>query len=303
MSPYASLLGSTLAGYTLREQIGEGGTSVVFRAEHPQHGIVAVKVLKERLRLDRTAVARFLREAELGERVRHPNVVRTIEVGEVDGGLRYLATEWANGEILERYMRRNAPLPREDVVRIVQQVADAVHAVHEAGIVHRDLKPDNLMYDPLTHDIKLLDFGIAAATDTAPDERLTRAGFFVGTLMYVAPEALSGELVTEAADQYSLATIAYCLLTGCLPYTAKSPREMFSQLLSQPPTPLNRAKPGLQYGEAVEQTIMRGLARQPAERFADVETFARELGTVLATDGAEAGKTGLFARVRKLFGN
>ncbi|MHB1223523.1 MAG: serine/threonine-protein kinase [Gemmatimonadaceae bacterium] len=303
MSPYASLLGSTLAGYTLREQIGEGGTSIVFRAEHPQHGTVAVKLLKERLRLDRTAVARFLREAELGVRVRHPNVVRTIEVGEVDGGVRYLATEWANGEILERYMRRNAPLPREDVVRIVQQVADAVHAVHEAGIVHRDLKPDNLMYDPLTHDIKLLDFGIAAATDTAPDERLTRAGFFVGTLMYVAPEALSGELVTEAADQYSLATIAYYLLTGCLPYSAKSPREMFSQLLSQPPTPLNRAKPGVQYGEPVEQTIMRGLARQPADRFADVETFARELGAVLTNDAVESEKGGILARVRKLFGS
>ncbi len=303
MSPYASLVGSTLAGYTLREQIGEGGTSIVFRGEHPQHGVVAVKVLKERLRHDRTAVARFLREAELGERVQHPNVVRTIEVGEVDSGLRYLATEWASGEILERYMRRNAPLPREDVARIVQQVADAVHAVHEAGIVHRDLKPDNLMYDPLTHDIKLLDFGIAAATDTSPDERLTRAGFFVGTLMYVAPEALSGELVTEAADQYSLATISYFLLTGTLPYTAKSPREMFSQLLSQPPIPLNRAKPGVQYGERVEQTIMRGLARQPSERFVDVETFARELGAALAADSAEAADRGLFARVRKLFGN
>ncbi len=303
MSPYASLVGSKLAGYTLLEQIGEGGTSIVFRAEHPQHGVVAVKVLKERLRHDRTAVARFLREAELGERVQHPNVVRTIEVGEVDGGLRYLATEWASGEILERYMRRNAPLPREDVARIVQQVADAVHAVHEAGIVHRDLKPDNLMYDPLTHNIKLLDFGIAAATDTAPDERLTRAGFFVGTLMYVAPEALSGELVTEAADQYSLATIAYCLLTGLLPYTAKSPREMFSQLLSQPPMPLNRAKPGVQYGDPVEQTIMRGLARHPSERFVDVETFARELGTVLVADGVEAADRGLFARVRKLFSN
>jgi len=303
VSPYASLVGSTLAGYTLREQIGEGGTSIVFRGEHPQHGVVAVKVLKERLRHDRTAVARFLREAELGERVQHPNVVRTIEVGEVDSGLRYLATEWASGEILERYMRRNAPLPREDVARIVQQVADAVHAVHEAGIVHRDLKPDNLMYDPLTHDIKLLDFGIAAATDTSPDERLTRAGFFVGTLMYVAPEALSGELVTEAADQYSLATISYFLLTGTLPYTAKSPREMFSQLLSQPPIPLNRAKPGVQYGERVEQTIMRGLARQPSERFVDVETFARELGAALAADSAEAADRGLFARVRKLFGN
>jgi serine/threonine protein kinase len=293
------LLGSTLAGYTLRDQIGEGGTSIVFRGEHGTHGTVAVKVLKDKLRQDRTAVARFLREAELGERVSHPNVVRTLEQGEADG-VRYLATEWAPGELLERYMRRNAPLPREDVAHIVLQIADAVHAVHEAGIVHRDLKPDNLMYDPATRGVKLLDFGIATATDTAPDERLTRAGFFVGTLMYVAPEALSGELVTEAADQYSLATIAYCLLTGCLPYAAKSPREMFSQLLSQPPTPLNRAKPGVQYATAVEQVIMRALAKAPADRYPDVQTFARELDRTLREAPADE-EAGLFAKVKRLF--
>lgn len=292
-----------LAGYTLVEQIGEGGTSIVYRAEHPEHGIVALKILKEKLRPDRTAVARFLREAELGERVQHPNVVRTIEVGEVEGGVRYLATEWVNGEILERYMRRNAPLPHDEVTRIVRQVADAVRAVHAAGIVHRDLKPDNLMYDPLTYAVKLLDFGIAAATDTTPNERLTRAGFFVGTIMYVAPEALSGELVTEAADQYSLATIAYFLLTGCLPYTARSPREMFTQLLSQPPVPLNKARQGVVYDDQVEQVVMRGLARQPAERFADVATFASELERVLSTRAAAESEKGILARVRKLFGS
>ncbi|HEU4631784.1 MAG TPA: serine/threonine-protein kinase [Gemmatimonadaceae bacterium] len=302
MSAHALAIGSSLAGYTLREQIGEGGTSVVYRAEHPDHGQVALKILKEKLRQDRTAVARFLREAELGERVKHPNVVRTIELGEAPGGVRYLATEWVNGELLERYMRRHAPLPREDVAHIVTQIADAVHAVHEAGIVHRDLKPDNLMYDPATGQVKLLDFGIAAATDTTPDERLTRAGFFVGTLMYVAPEALSGELVTEAADQYSLATIAYFLLTGCLPYAAKSPREMFTQLLSLPPTPLNRAKPGVQYAPSIEQVVMRALAKSPAERYADVETFARELAHALTHENGEEGESGgLFAKVRKLF--
>src|SRR5215207_4071256 len=185
--------------------VGEGGTSAVYRADHPQHGVVALKVLREKLRQDRTAVARFLREAKFGTRVEHPNVVRTIETGESGPGLHFLAIEWAAGEILERYAKRNAPLPREEVARIVIQIGDAVQAAHSAGIVHRDLKPDNVMYDPETHQVKLLDFGIAAATDTAPDERLTRAGFFVGTLMYVAPEALSGELVTPAADQYSLA--------------------------------------------------------------------------------------------------
>lgn len=93
------------------------------------------------------------------------------------------------------------------------------------------------MYDAKTRLVKLLDFGIATDTSPSGDERLTRAGFFVGTLMYIAPEALSGEIVTAAADQYSLATIAYYLLTRCLPYTAKAPREMFTQLLTMPPIP------------------------------------------------------------------
>jgi eukaryotic-like serine/threonine-protein kinase len=149
--------------------------------------------------------------------------------------------------------------------------------------------------------VKLLDFGIATATDTAPDERLTRAGFFVGTLMYVAPEALSGELVTAAADQYSLGTIAYCLLSGCLPYAAKSPREMFTQLLSQPPTQLNKAKPGLTYAPAIEAVIMRALAKNPAERYPDVTTFADELANALEREQADEDDSGLFAKMKRLF--
>ena len=281
--------------------VGEGGTSAVYRADHPQHGVVALKVLREKLRQDRTAVARFTREAKFGTRVEHPNVVRTIETGESGpGGLHYLAIEWAAGEILERYAKRNAPLPREEVARIVIQIGDAVQAAHSAGIVHRDLKPDNVMYDPESHQVKLLDFGIAAATDTAPDERLTRAGFFVGTLMYVAPEALSGELVTPAADQYSLATIAYFLLTGSLPYLAKTPREMFTQLLSQPPIPLNRARPNLVFGPQVEAVIMRGLAKQPSDRYPDVISFANELRKALLATSVE--DTGFLAKMKGLFG-
>jgi eukaryotic-like serine/threonine-protein kinase len=281
--------------------VGEGGTSAVYRADHPQHGVVALKVLREKLRQDRTAVARFTREAKFGTRVEHPNVVRTIETGESGpGGLHYLAIEWAAGEILERYAKRNAPLPRDEVARIVIQIGDAVQAAHTAGIVHRDLKPDNVMYDPESHQVKLLDFGIAAATDTAPDERLTRAGFFVGTLMYVAPEALSGELVTPAADQYSLATIAYFLLTGSLPYLAKTPREMFTQLLSQPPIPLNRARPNLVFGPQVEAVIMRGLAKQPTDRYPDVISFANELRKALLATSTE--DTGFLAKMKGLFG-
>ena len=274
--PRESLVGQTIAGYSLESEVGEGGTSAVFRATHADHGTVAVKVLREKLRQDRTAVARFLREARYGERVTHPNVVRTIEIGEAGPGMHFLAIEWAIGEILEKYAKRQGPLPVDEVCTIVKQIADAVHAAHSVGIVHRDLKPDNVMYDPVSRLVKLLDFGIATDTDMSPEQRLTRAGFFVGTLMYVAPEALSGELVGPLADQYSLATIAYFLLTGCLPFPAKTPREMFSQLLSQPPIVLNQAKPGLRFSPQLEAVVMRGLSKEPTKRYADVVAFASD---------------------------
>jgi serine/threonine protein kinase len=296
------LVGTTVAGYALEQRVGEGGTATVYKASHEQHGTVALKILRDKLRQDRTAVARFLREASFGTRVQHPNVVRTIEIGQSPDGLHYLAIEWATGELLESYAKRSAPLPSDEVLTIVIQIADAVHAAHASGIVHRDLKPENLMYDPVARNVKLLDFGIATATDVAPDERLTRAGFFVGTLMYVAPEALSGEVVTPAADQYSLACIAYLLLVGTLPYAAKSPREMFTQLLSQPPISLNKARPGTTYGSAVEAVVMRGLAKDPKARYASVIDFARELSAVLASDGKpSADDPGLFSRMKGLF--
>ena len=299
--PRENLVGQVIAGYTLQSEIGEGGTSAVFKAQHAAHGTVAVKVLREKLRQDRTAVARFVREARYGERVKHPNVVRTIEIGEAGPGMHFLAIEWADGELLEKYAKRQGPLPPDEVAAIVTQIADAVHAAHAVGIVHRDLKPENVMYNPATRQVKLLDFGIATDTDMAPEERLTRAGFFVGTLMYVAPEALSGELVGPSADQYSLATIAYFLLTGCLPFTAKTPREMFSQLLSQPPIALNQARPGLRFSSSVESVVMRALSKDPSKRYADTISFATELSNALSNPNEDDDEEGLLARMKSLF--
>ena len=269
------LVGTSVAGYAVKREVGEGGTSAVYLAEHPNHGTVALKVLREKLRQDRTAVARFVREAKYGARVKHPNVVNTIEIGQAENGLHFLAIEWAEGEILERYAKQNAPLPRDEVSGIVSQIAAGVQAAHDAGIVHRDLKPENVMYDPATRKVKLLDFGIAIDTQPSGDERLTRAGFFVGTLMYIAPEALSGEVVTTAADQYSLATIAYFLLTRSLPYTAKAPREMFTQLLTMPPIPLRDCGEGeLDFAPALDTVVMKALSRAPSARYPSVLAFA-----------------------------
>jgi serine/threonine protein kinase len=269
------MVGASIAGYNIKKEVGEGGTSAVYLAEHPNHGTVALKVLREKLRQDTTAVTRFVREAKYGARVKHPNVVETIEIGQAENGLHFLAIEWAEGEILDRYAKQFAPLPRDEVSIIVSQIAAGVQEAHDVGIVHRDLKPENVMYDAKTRRVKLLDFGIATDTEPSGDERLTRAGFFVGTLMYIAPEALSGEIVTVAADQYSLATIAYYLLTRCLPYTAKAPREMFTQLLTMPPIPLKDAGEGkFDFAPELDAVVMRALSRSPADRYPSVIAFA-----------------------------
>src|SRR5205085_339403 len=122
-----------------------------------------------------------------------------------------------------------------------------------------------------------------------------------GTLMSVAPEALSGELVGPLADQYSLATIAYFLLTGCLPFPAKTPREMFSQLLSQPPIPLNQAKPGLRFSSPVEAVVMRGLSKEPAKRYPDVLAFAADFADAAARASEDDDKKGFGAKIASIF--
>jgi serine/threonine-protein kinase len=295
-----NLGGRTIAGYRLLERVGEGGTAEVYRAEHPEHGACAFKVLRQRLRGDPVAVKRFLREAGYGARVRHPGVVRTYDYGEADG-LHYLALEWAEGESLASFIMRSAPVPTPTVATIVRQLGDALGAAHQAGIVHRDLKPENIIYNPPTERVLLLDFGIARDAELPPEERLTRTGFFVGTLQYVAPEALSGELVDSRADVYSLATITYYMLTGRHPYTGRNPRELFQQLLREAPARLNEVVKGLRFPGLLEAAVMRGLSRNPGDRQPTTQAFAADVtaGCAAADSG---GGGGLLGALRQLVG-
>ena len=295
-----NLAGRSIAGYRLLERVGEGGTAEVYRADHPERGACAFKVLRERLRGDPTVVKRFLREAGYGSRVVHPGVVRTYDFGEADG-LYYLALEWATGEPLADFLHREAPLPPADAVALVRQLADALAAAHAAGIIHRDLKPENIIYDPGTGTVKLLDFGIARDAEEPAEERLTRTGFFVGTLQYVAPEALSGELVDGRADIYSLAKIAYYMLSGRHPHDGRSPRELFQQLLSGKPTPLSQAS-GRKFPAPLEAAVMKGLARHPGDRQPTVTAFADDLEAALTQTKGSAKPRGLLGALKNIVG-
>jgi serine/threonine-protein kinase len=288
-----NLVGRTVAGYNLLAHVGEGGTATVYRAEHPERGPAAIKVLRPRMAQDPVAVKRFLREAEFGARVNHEYIIKTYDYGESEG-LYYLALEWATGEPLASFLASSGRLAPSLVGRIIEQLGAALAASHKAGIIHRDLKPANIMYDPETQVARLLDFGIARDAEDNPAERLTRAGFFVGTLQYVAPEALSGELVGEQADVYSLATIAYHLLTGVLPFPGRSPRELFQQLLTQSPVPLSEAVKGLKFNAALEAVVMKGLERDLTKRWKTVADFAKAFvtGTTSTEEPAPAKKSG-----------
>ncbi len=293
-----SLQGRTINGYRLLKQVGEGGTATVYKAEHPERGTAAVKVLRPRLAEDSVAVKRFLGEAEMGKRVSHPHIVKTYDYGQSDG-VYYLALEWVDGEPLASFVTRSGTLSPALVGQIIEQIGGALAAAHANRIIHRDLKPANIMFDPATQRATLLDFGIARDTESNPDERLTRAGFFVGTLQYVAPETLSGALVNEQADVYSLATIAYYLLTGEHPFTGRNPRELFQQLLTQDPVPLNQAARGLKFSPALEQVVMKGLERDLGRRTKAVDEFASTFCTAV-NSADEAQAQGGF--LRKLFG-
>jgi serine/threonine protein kinase len=288
-------VGRTIAGYVLAKAVGEGGTAEVYRAEHPERGRVALKILRPRLAVDPIAVKRFLREAEFGARVVHPNVVRTFDFGEAEG-VYYLALEWAPGEPLETFLAKAGTLTAPVAARIVEQLGGALEEAHKAGIIHRDLKPANIMYDPEAQQARLLDFGIARDAEIGAEERLTRAGFFVGTLQYVAPEALSGELVGEQADVYSLAVIAYQLLTGVTPFPGKNPRELFQQLLTESPIPLNQATKGMKFSPRLEEVVMKGLARDRAQRWKTVTDFTRAFVEAATT---EPEKKGFFSSLFK----
>src|SRR3954469_20377454 len=294
-----NLAGRSIAGYRLLERVGEGGTAEVYRAEHEARGACAFKVLRERLRGDPTVVKRFLREAGYGSRVVHPGVVRTYDFGEADG-LYYLALEWADGEPLADFLHREGPLAPPDVVALVRQLADALAAAHAAGIIHRDLKPENIIYDPRAHTVKLLDFGIARDAEQPAEERLTRTGFFVGTLQYVAPEALSGELVDGRADIYSLAKITYYMLTGRHPHEGRSPRELFQELLSGKAIPLSEASEDLTFSPALEAVVMKGLARHPTERQQTMTEFAEQLEAALVQSKDEPKSRGWLGALKNM---
>ncbi len=274
-------VGSRFAGrYDIQEVLGSGGMGVVYRAYDMEVGeAVAIKALRPELGgLDPTLLERFKQELRLARRITHRNVVRTYDLGEVDG-VYYITMELVRGATVAALIREAGRLAVPATLTIGKQVCRALEVAHEEGIVHRDIKPQNLLVDP-TGFLKVMDFGIArlAERPVGGDHALTAAGVVVGTPQYMAPEQLFGDPVDGRADVYATGAVLFECVTGRPVFEAPSLVALLARHLNDaPPDPraVNADVP-----EPLGRAILRALARKPDERWPGAREFLHALEQV-----------------------
>ncbi len=258
--------GAVLAGFRLKSLLGEGAMGTVYLAEETTTGRrVAVKLLAPELARDERFRRRFLRETELAANLNHPHVVPTLASGEEDGTL-YLAMAYVDGPDLRALLRREGRLEPERTLDLVEQVAGALDAAHEAGLVHRDVKPGNILVaaTPEGEDAYLCDFGLARHLSSVSS--LTSDRGFVGTIDYVPPEQIEGETVDRRADVYSLGCVLYECLAGARPFDRDSELSVLFAHLNDPPPRLTDLRPDLP--AAFDTVFATALAKSPGDRYA-----------------------------------
>jgi serine/threonine-protein kinase len=285
-----SSLGAT---YTIVRELGGGGMSRVFLADDKALGRqVVIKVLHPELAAGVNA-ERFNREVQLSARLQHPHIVPVLTAGEVDG-LPYYVMPFVKGESLRARIAAG-PMPVQEVISIVADVAKALAYAQSDGVVHRDIKPDNILLSGGAATVA--DFGIAKAIAAAKrgdrpegdspkdpweSDSLTVLGTSLGTPAYMAPEQVAGDPnVDHRADIYSLGCVAYEMLTGQAPFAGKSPQQMLAAHVMEKPVPLEQKRPGLP--PALVTAINRCLEKEPANR----PQSASELVTQIETSGAQ----------------
>ncbi len=267
-------LNAALAGrYALAHELGSGGMATVYLADDlKHHRPVAVKVLRPEL-ASVLGPERFLREVEIAARLNHPHILALYDSGEADGFLFYVMP-YVKGESLRHRLEREQQLPIDEALGITRQIASALDHAHAQDVIHRDVKPENiLLYEG---EAMVADFGIALATSAAAGERLTQTGLAVGTPEYMSPEQSVGERALDArSDVYSLACVLYEILAGEPPYTGRTAQAVIAKRLTDPVPAVRRLRTTVP--AAVEQALMKALAKTPADRFASTGAFAEAL--------------------------
>jgi len=259
-------------GYELREAIGRGGmASVYVGVEIATHEQVAVKVLAQKLSADEDYKARFLRGARLHQSLRHPNISRVLDYGESPAGC-YLVTEFLSGGDLNDRLHRGMHL--QALIKVIKDMARALHYAHAVGVIHRDIKPENILFRTDGTAV-LTDFGIA---DKASDEPTKSArGTVVGTPEYMSPEQAAGRPLDGRSDLYSLGVVLYRMLTGDLPFRAET---AVSVALKHHQDPIPRLP---DYLHAFQPIIDKLLAKKPEQRFDNGEELVDALDALRAS--------------------
>src|SRR5713101_6203145 len=264
--------------YQLQESIGRGGMATIYRGRDlHMDRVVAIKVLREVYNINPKFVLRFQLEAKAASALQHPNIVQVYDWGQTEGKY-YIVMELVEGTDLRRYLHfKKGVLDTDRSVIIAHDVALGLGAAHRRGIVHRDVKPQNILVGR-DGSIKLTDFGIVSVYKDIDPERLTTTGMTLGTVQYFAPEQAQGEIVSPAADVYSLGIVMYEMLTGRPPFDGDNLVAVAMQHIQDPPTPPRQLNPTIP--PAFEEIILRCLEKVPEMRFRDGSQLARALGTL-----------------------
>ncbi|HEY1439457.1 MAG TPA: protein kinase, partial [Mycobacterium sp.] len=261
--------------YQLIELIGQGSMGAVYKAHDTvMRRDVAVKVLAPELVTQPGYADRFRREAYTAAKLTEPHIVPIYEAGEIDGQL-YLVMPVINGTDLHRLLKRDGPMTTERAVRVTEQLAAALDAAHAASLVHRDVKPSNALVTAQDF-VYLIDFGI---THDASATRLTRTGFMVGSLAYMAPERFRSGTIDARADVYALACVLYECLTAQLPYSGDSMEEQVAGHLAKDPPKPSVFDPAIPCG--FDDVIARGMAKECEERYQSAHQLAAAARRVL----------------------
>ena len=269
-------LGHTFAGrYRIEQVLGRGGMGVVYKAVDTQlDEIVAIKTLPgDVMTKSPEDLERFKREIRLARKITHRNVLRTYDYGEAEG-VYFISMEYVRGYTLSELLdeapqRQMSPRPSAGISR---QICRGLQAAHEQGIIHRDIKPGNVLIDA-KGEVKLMDFGIARMAETP--EAMTQAGLIVGTPHYMSPEQVQGKQLDARSDVYSMGVLIYEMLVGQRPFTGSSLTGILMAHITEPPKPPIDLRPEI--GREMNAIVLRCLAKDPKERYADAGALLADL--------------------------
>ena len=272
-----TLLGDT---YRIVRRIGSGGMGEVYEATHERLAHrYAVKFLHPGVREHPEALRRFMREAQVTSRLRHPGIVSVVDFNTLPSGVAYLVMEYLEGEPLGKILARSGPMPVSRVVDITDQLSSALTAAHLQGVVHRDMHPQNVFVmqgsGGQSERIKILDFGISKIASVS--QKITGMAAVMGTPQYMSPEQAEGKTdeLDAASDQFSLAAMVYELLTGRAAFSGNTLASVAYQVVHATVAPLHSFRPELP--RELENVVARGMAKNKQDRFPSVSEFAVHL--------------------------